>query len=104
MSTDNDHLAPVLRVRKKPVEIDVRRWDGSAYAATPIIDWVLAGGGTARYHDPTEPGGPAIAIDTLEGTVTASANDYVACGVEGEFYPIKPAIFHKTYDLVEVMG
>lgn len=32
---------------------DVMRWDGSAAAATPIIDRVLGTGGGASYHGPT---------------------------------------------------
>lgn len=41
----------VRRYRKKPVEIEAARWDGTAEGATPIIDWILANGGTARYND-----------------------------------------------------
>lgn len=31
----------------------------------------------------------------------ANVGDYVIKGVSGEFYPCKPIIFNKTYDLVE---
>lgn len=41
--------------RKKPVLVEAVRWDGTAESASPIIDWILAGGGTARYHDPLPP-------------------------------------------------
>lgn len=37
------------RYRKKPVVIEAVRWDGTAEGATPIIDWILEGDGTARY-------------------------------------------------------
>jgi hypothetical protein len=40
-------------------------------------------------------------IDTLEGTMHASEGDYIIKGVNGEFYPCKPEIFKKTYELVE---
>lgn len=94
--------------RKKPVVIEARQWDGTQAGATPIIDWVLAGDGTARWseeriesHDgegawitPTH-----IAIDTLEGTMRAVENDWVIRGVQGEFYPCKPDIFQSTYDV-----
>ena len=33
--------------------------------------------------------------------MTISENDYIIKGVAGEFYPCKPDIFEKTYDLVE---
>nr|DAK06761.1 MAG TPA: PGDYG protein [Caudoviricetes sp.] len=36
-------------------------------------------------------------IKTLEGVMEISENDWVICGVNGEFYPCKPDIFEKTY-------
>lgn len=41
-----------------------------------------------------------ILINTLEGNIEASLNDYIIKGVQGEFYPCKPDIFKSTYDLV----
>lgn len=97
---------------KRPVPVQVMRWEGGAANATPIIDWILDNGGTARYHEAVEQeawtddagilmGHPAspeyIAIDTLEGTMRADVGDWIVCGVEGEFYPVKPHIFAKTY-------
>lgn len=86
----------VGRFRKKPVVIEATQWDASVRDATRIIDWVLSGGGTARYHD--EGDDPFIAIDTLEGTMRAAPFDWVLRGVQGEFYPCKPDIFAATYD------
>lgn len=40
-----------------------------------------------------------VIIDTLEGAMTANTGDYIIKGVNGEFYPCKPDIFHKTYDI-----
>ncbi|AUS35302.1 hypothetical protein C1M55_12050 [Rhodococcus qingshengii] len=95
------------RFRKKPVEIEARHWDGTAEAATPIIDWVLSNAGTARFtcaqpdSGPCKPGKPhTIAIDTLEGSIHASPNDWIIRGVAGEFYPCKPDIFAATYEAV----
>ena len=42
-----------------------------------------------------------IEIPTLEGIMQANINDYIIKGVNGEFYPCKPDIFEKTYELVE---
>ena len=39
-------------------------------------------------------------IETLEGTMDVTENDYIIEGIEGEFYPCKPDIFHKTYEKV----
>jgi len=87
--------------RKKPVVIEAQRWDGTVQGATPIIDWILDGPLAARYEDATfEREGDRIAIDTLEGTITASPGDWIIKGVQGEFYPCKPDIFDATYEAV----
>ena len=93
------------RYRKKPVEIEAMQWDGTATGATPIIDWVLGHGGTARFScsqpecGPYKPEKPhTIAIDTLEGAMHASPGDWIIRGVAGEFYPCKPDIFAATYE------
>ena len=93
----------VQRFRKKPVEIDAMQWDGTAQGATPIIDWILAGGHTARYHSPNGidyTSTHELAIDTLEGTMWGRRGDWIIRGVQGEFYPYKPEIFEATYEAV----
>lgn len=46
--------------------------------------------------------GPAgLIIPTLEGDMRAEIGDYIIRGINGEFYPCKPDIFHKTYEKVE---
>lgn len=40
----------------------------------------------------------SLVIHTLEGNMTASKEDYIIKGVNGEFYPCKPDIFEKTYE------
>jgi len=42
-----------------------------------------------------------VVIKTLEGDMKASIGDYIIQGVNGEFYPCKPDIFEKTYDLAD---
>lgn len=42
-----------------------------------------------------------LIIHTLEGDMVASIGDYIIKGVNGEFYPCKPNIFEKTYEIVE---
>jgi hypothetical protein len=86
-----------MKYRKKPVVIEAVAFDGSASSATAIIDWILSGDGTARYHDE----GPSLMIDTLEGTMRADVGDFVIRGVKGEFYPVKPDVFQATYEPVE---
>ncbi len=40
-------------------------------------------------------------IKTLEGTMRANIGDWIIKGVNGEFYPCKPNIFEKTYEMIE---
>lgn len=97
---------PPARYRKRPVVIEAMHWNGTARGAGPIINWILAGDGTATYRC-DEPGGcpsPAgdadhhISIQTLEGHMKATSGDWIVCGVKGEFYPVKPDIFAATYE------
>jgi len=44
----------------------------------------------------------AMAIYTLEGPIKASENDWIIKGIAGEFYPCKPDIFEKTFELEDV--
>jgi hypothetical protein len=37
-------------------------------------------------------------INTLEGTMKASIDDYIIFGIKGEIYPCKPDIFEATYE------
>lgn len=85
------------RFRKLPVEIEAMRFDGSWQAAQNIMAWAQTNKmfwqfGTYRLG--------TILIHTLEGTHTASPNDWIIRDVNGEFYPCKPDIFAKTYEAV----
>ena len=42
-----------------------------------------------------------ISINTLEGEMVVSFNDWIIQGVSGELYPCKPDIFDKTYEKVD---
>ena len=50
-------------------------------------------------HDEMPNGLPGI--KTLEGVMEISNNDYIIKGVDGEFYPCKPEIKKKTYEVIE---
>ena len=43
----------------------------------------------------------SLSIPTLEGDMIASMGDWIIQGIKGEFYPCKPDIFEKTYEVVE---
>ena len=42
-----------------------------------------------------------LIIHTLEGAMKAMPGDYIITGVNGEQYPCKPDIIHKTYEEYE---
>jgi hypothetical protein len=49
----------------------------------------------------TKIGTDKIYINTLEGEMEASVGDWIICGIKGEFYPCKPDVFAKTYEILE---
>ena len=55
----------------------------------------------ATTPNDTPEGETFLSIDTLEGIMKASINDYIIKGINNEFYPIKSEIFFKTYEKVE---
>lgn len=85
------------KYRKKPVVIEAWHFDGSFKSAGPIIALHPEGVPGPTYY----PGRKTIDIQTLEGTMTAQAGDWIIKGVHGELYPCKPAIFAATYEPVE---
>jgi len=40
----------------------------------------------------------AFTVETLEGTMTGNAGDWLVTGVEGEQYPVADRIFRATYE------
>lgn len=42
----------------------------------------------------------AFSVETLEGTMTGMAGDWLMVGVEGEMYPCDKGIFEQIYELV----
>jgi len=79
-----------MKYRKKPVVIEAVQFDGTDASC----DWLLPqleSGEIGRAFN-------KLHINTLEGVMTAEVGDYIIRGVNGEFYPCKPDIFHKTYE------
>ena len=81
------------RFTKKRHVVQAMQWAGTPETATPIIDWVLAEGGTARYH-PDEP--ERIVIDRLGGHDQALAGDWVVQTMDS-FAGIEAGIFVEFY-------
>lgn len=95
----------MARFRKRPVEIDAHQWTGDWEALDAWLvslgyePWVSAADdGTAMWVDDDDD--RKLVIPTLEGDMTASPNDWIIRGIQGEFYPCKPDIFTETYEEV----
>lgn len=97
------------KFRKKPVVIEAEQWDGSAHHAALLVDWIHRHGGRATHAGSVEYSGSShapgatfpgsITIETLEGSMTASPSDWIIRGLRGEFYPCKPDVFKRSYEL-----
>lgn len=79
-----------MKYIKKPVEVEAVQWNGKN--AEEVLEFTNH---TAKFKN------GKMQIPTLEGTMTASAGDYIVKGIKGEFYPCKPDIFRDTYAGVE---
>jgi hypothetical protein len=92
-----------VKYRKKPVVIEAVQWTGHNEAELtafyPGAFYSLES--DAAWNAGIAPPVFSVKITTLEGVMTASPGDYIIKGVSGEFYPCKPDIFEKTYELVE---
>lgn len=89
---------------KKPVVIEAVQWTGENYDECMNFMGQDCGNKVA-YEDYEElcVESGNIYIDTLEGKLIASKNDWIIKGVKGEFYPCKSDIFELTYDKVNTI-
>jgi len=98
-----------MKYRKKPVEINTIQWLGTNFDEIkklfPTIPlyinrqcYTTGRSGETSYRETIE---EELRVDTLEGKMLIKVNDWIVKGVEGEFYPVKPDIFEKTYEKVE---
>jgi len=90
----------MAKYRKKPVVIDAWQWpyeDVPDEAKITMMDsdedWICKECGHRAHEHGKCP--------TLEGYHVVCPGDYVIKGIRGEFYPCKPDIFEKTYELVK---
>lgn len=91
-----------MRYKTKPVEIEAIRWTGQN------LEEIKQFVGDSLEYDiwdaiwETGMGRPHIymKIRTLEGVMNASVGDYIIKGLRGEFYPCKPDVFEKKYEVI----
>lgn len=84
----------VKKAKKKPVEIEFMQFKDMGNV-DDIETWTNL---KAVYDYGND--GKVMYIDTLEGIITANIGDYIVKGVNGEFYPVKPDVFEKSYELL----
>jgi len=77
----------VKKYIKKPVTVEAIQWDGKNYDEVKAF----------VKSDLLSQSSKNLKIKTLEGDMTAIPTDFIVKGVDGEFYPCKEGIFHKTY-------
>ncbi|WP_280389838.1 hypothetical protein [Nocardia wallacei] len=85
------------KYRKKPVEVEAVRLPDMPIDAPGMDDTigeVIAWCGGRRAGGAYE----LVAIDTLEGVMYARRGDWIVRDSQGEFQPVKPDIFAKTYE------
>lgn len=104
-----------MKYRKKPVEVEAMRLEGTTGDFHAVYKWVESN--TLGSFEPLDviegrkpypasgvsidPRDGRLIISTLEGLHWADPGDYIIRGVQGEFYPCKPDIFEATYERVE---
>lgn len=102
LSNKLNNKGVIMRVRKKPVEVEALLWNGSKSDADKIIQWM----GCGKYIRDEKCNIAELHIPTLEDGFkevakhAASAGDWIIKGVKGEFYPCKPDIFEQTYEIL----
>lgn len=92
----------VGRFRKKPVEVEAIQFTGGNHQDVSAFMGCECGFGNPVRddcpYDHSKAGPRFVFIRTLEGTHRADRGDWIIRGVQGEFYPVKPAIFEETYE------
>lgn len=94
----------ILKATKKPVTIECIEWTGDNLKevleftgkSDRFDEWFKS---FEDFESYVKSDGSIFKIFTLEGVMSASVGDYIIRGVNGENYPCKPDIFHKTYDI-----
>lgn len=84
--------------RKKPVEIAAKQFILGTTTKAEMMEFCPVA--NIGAHTDNDKDIRWFVIPTLEGDMEVRHLDYVIEGVEGEFYPCKPAIFEKTYDKI----
>ena len=92
-----------MRFRKKSVEVEAVQWTGlnldeiKTFVGSDLRYYIIDDAWRVNKGKPFV----AMSIVTLEGKhIICLEGDWIIKGVNGEFYPCKPDIFEKTYELI----
>jgi len=93
-----------MKYRKKPIVIEAVQYGANDYADNPLefkelpiwLDEAVKNKKIVPVFKTEDFW--YLEIETLEGKMLCLADDYIICGVKGEFYPCKPDIFEQTYE------
>lgn len=81
----------MAKYKKKPIVVEAWQWSGERPLPEPLVgNW---------DNNPMTPN--KVSIETINGYVDIEPGEYIIRGVRGEYYPCKPDIFEKTYELIE---
>lgn len=91
----------MAKYRKLPVIIEAEKVNdllyGFAHDFSELPQWVIDAYNNMKITAITD---NYFNVNTLEGTMLASREDYLVKGIDGELYPCKIDIFEKTYERV----
>lgn len=85
-------MPEIERLRKKPLVIEVLLWDGTNFAQ--IVEFTGSDGNADRVG----PGELKVWNEQENDWIGVPLGHYVAKGVLGEFYPLSPEAYERTYD------
>ena len=91
----------MAKYRKLPALIEAEKVSDLIYGFSHdfklLPDWVIEAYDEFKISRVTDSG---FYINTLEGQLLATKEDYVIKGIDDELYPCKIEIFEKTYEQV----
>ena len=85
------------KYRSRPVVKEAVQFDGSTASQKEIEEW--SAGRVRGFYTP-QGYLAGLRVETLEGNMDAEGGDWIIRGLRGEFYPCKPDVFEKSYELV----
>lgn len=95
------------KFRKKPVVIEAfqitleTRQDNKDWPNWLHSAWNKEPGSVGAFWPSGLGNEQQLFVQTLEGLLTVSFNDWIIRGTKGELYPCKPDVFEEIYEAVE---